>query len=64
MCKYPKTELIAIERCIYGGWKVVVLINDDYYETLHYYGYTRAEAKQKAKAESSRIAATYFFNQS
>lgn len=63
MCKYPKTELVSISKGIYGGWAVVVLINEDYYQTYHYYGYTKADARQLAKAESMKEASQYFFNE-
>ena len=59
MCKHPKTELVSISKCVHGGWKVVVLINEDYYQTYHYHGYTKADARQLAKAESMKEASQY-----
>lgn len=59
--KRPTTELISVSRGLYGGWKVVVLINEDYYQAYHYFGYTKAEAKRLAKADAFKEAYQYFY---
>lgn len=59
--KHPITELISISRSLYGGWVVVVLINEDYYQTYHYFGYTKAEAKKLAKTDALKEASQYFY---
>lgn len=61
MCKHPITELISVSRSLHGGWKVVVLINENYYQTYHYFGYTKAEAKRLAKADALKEASQYFY---
>ena len=61
--KYPCIELVSTSKCLHGGWEVVILINDDYFERLHYYGYSKEQAETLAKDEAMKIAGTYFFNQ-
>ena len=60
--KHPTTELISISQSLYGGWKIVALINEDYYVTYHYHGYTKAEAITLAKSDALKEASQYFFN--
>lgn len=62
MSKQPNVELIAVERGIYGGWKVTVLINNDYYKSLHYHGYGKSQAVTMAMTDAMEEASEIFYN--
>jgi hypothetical protein len=43
-----KKELICTEKTFQGAWKVTILIDDLYYQTKQYMGYTKKEAVKMA----------------